>query len=221
MPDVVITDVLMSKMDGYELCRKVKNDVVLSHIPVVILTAKVTDQDKIVGYQEGADVYMTKPFNPELLQTVVDNLLTTRSKLRDMILSESGKTSDGTETEEVKLSAADRAFVDKLCQLIDNNISDSTLNINALSSEMCMSRASFFRKIKSLTGVTPNNFILIYRLNRAAEMIRSRTTASTKWPTCWGSVRSRISRAASNSISVLRRRITRRGGGPNPSRRAD
>lgn len=174
MPDVVITDVLMSKMDGYELCRKVKNDVVLSHIPVVILTAKVTDQDKIVGYQEGADVYMTKPFNPELLQTVVDNLLTTRSKLRDMILSESGKTSDGTETEEVKLSVADRAFVDKLCQLIDNNISDSTLNINALSSEMCMSRASFFRKIKSLTGVTPNNFILIYRLNRAAEMIRSR-----------------------------------------------
>lgn len=174
MPDVVITDVLMSKMDGYELCRKVKNDVVLSHIPVVILTAKVTDQDKIVGYQEGADVYMTKPFNPELLQTVVDNLLTTRSKLRDMILSESGKTSDGTETEEVKLSAADRAFVDKLRQLIDNNISDSTLNINALSSEMCMSRASFFRKIKSLTGVTPNNFILIYRLNRAAEMIRSR-----------------------------------------------
>lgn len=174
MPDVVITDVLMSKMDGYELCRKVKNDVVLSHIPVVILTAKVTDQDKIVGYQEGADVYMTKPFNPELLQTVVDNLLTTRSKLRDMMLSESGKSSDGAETEEVKLSAADRAFVDKLRQLIDNNISDSTLNINALSSEMCMSRASFFRKIKSLTGVTPNNFILIYRLNRAAEMIRSR-----------------------------------------------
>ena len=117
---------------------------------------------------------MTKPFNPELLQTVVDNLLTTRSKLRDMILSESGKTSDGAETEEVKLSAADRAFVDKLRQLIDNNISDSTLNINALNSEMCMSRASFFRKIKSLTGVTPNNFILIYRLNRAAEMIRSR-----------------------------------------------
>lgn len=174
MPDVVITDVLMSKMDGYELCRRIKNDVQLSHIPVVILTAKVTDQDKIAGYQEGADVYMTKPFNPELLQTVVGNLLTSRSKLRDMILSESGKSDAGTEAETVKLSAADRAFVDKLRGLIDSNISDSTLNINALSGEMCMSRASFFRKIKSLTGVTPNNFILIYRLNRAAEMIRSR-----------------------------------------------
>lgn len=171
MPDVVITDVLMSKMDGYELCRRIKNDVQLSHIPVVILTAKVTDQDKIAGYQEGADVYMTKPFNPELLQTVVGNLLTSRSKLRDMILSESGKSDAGTEAETVKLSAADQAFVDKLRGLIDSNISDSTLNINALSGEMCMSRASFFRKIKSLTGVTPNNFILIYRLNRAAEMI--------------------------------------------------
>ena len=174
MPDVVITDVLMSKMDGYELCRRIRNDVVLSHIPVVILTAKVTDQDKIMGYQEGADVYMTKPFNPELLQTVVGNLLTTRSKLREMILSESGKSSAEAETEEVKLSAADRAFVDKLRGLIDASISDSTLNINALSSEMCMSRASFFRKIKSLTGVTPNSFILIYRLNRATGMIRSR-----------------------------------------------
>ena len=174
MPDVVITDVLMSKMDGYELCRRIRNDVVLSHIPVVILTAKVTDQDKIMGYQEGADVYMTKPFNPELLQTVVGNLLTTRSKLREMILSESGKSSAEAETEEVKLSAADRAFVDKLRGLIDASISDSTLNINALSSEMCMSRASFFRKIKSLTGGTPNSFILIYRLNRATGMIRSR-----------------------------------------------
>lgn len=87
MPDIVITDVLMSKMDGYELCRKIKTDVLLSHIPVVILTAKVTDQDKITGYQEGADVYMTKPFNPTLLQTVVGNLLTSRSKLREMLLS--------------------------------------------------------------------------------------------------------------------------------------
>lgn len=221
MPDVVITDVLMSKMDGYELCRKVKNDVVLSHIPVVILTAKVTDQDKIVGYQEGADVYMTKPFNPELLQTVVDNLLTTRSKLRDMILSESGKTSDGTETEEVKLSAADRAFVDKLCQLIDNNISDSTLNINALSSEMCMSRASFFRKIKSLTGVTPNNFILIYRLNRAAEMIRSRDSRLNEVADLLGfSSQSHFSRCFKQHFGITPKDYATRGG-PNPSRRAD
>ena len=88
MPDVVITDVLMSQMDGYELCHRIKHDLALSHIPVVILTAKISDQDKITGYQEGADVYMTKPFSPELLQTVVDNLLTSRKRLRDMLLSQ-------------------------------------------------------------------------------------------------------------------------------------
>ena len=178
MPDVVVTDVLMSKMDGYELCRRIKTDVLLSHIPVVILTAKVTDQDKITGYQEGADVYMTKPFNPTLLQTVVDNLLTSRSKLREMLLSGTVKPCSEPESEEeageIRLSAADRAFVDKLRQYVDAHISDCSLSISDISTEMCMSRASFFRKIKSLTGVTPNNFILIYRLNKAAAMIRSR-----------------------------------------------
>ena len=176
MPDVVITDVLMSKMDGYELCHKIKNDPVLSHIPVVILTAKVSDYDKIHGYREGADVYMTKPFNPQLLQTVVDNLLTSRHKLRDLLLSQPEAAPAGAEQPEetIKLTAADRAFVDKLRRYIDENISDSSLNINAISAEMCLSRASFFRKIKSLTGVTPNNFILIYRLNKAAAMIRNR-----------------------------------------------
>ncbi len=178
MPDIVVTDVLMSKMDGYELCRSIKTDILLSHIPVVILTAKVTDQDKIAGYREGADVYMTKPFNPILLQMVIDNLLTSRDKLRERLLSGVGRPDsepeNAEESEEIRLSAADRAFVDKLSQYVDANISNSALSINDICTEMCMSRASFFRKIKSLTGVTPNNFIQIYRLNKAAAMIRSR-----------------------------------------------
>ncbi len=183
MPDVVITDVLMSKMDGYELCRRIKSDFVLSHIPVIMLTAKSSDQDKITGYQEGANVYITKPFNPRLLQTVVDNLLTSQKRIREMILSQSGKPLTDTRAADspgdefgngIHLSSSDRAFLDKLGRMIDENISDCTLNIHTLCTEMCMSRASFFRKIKSLTGVTPNQFILIYRLNRAAEMVRSR-----------------------------------------------
>ena len=174
MPDLVITDVMMARSDGYELCRKIKQDPMLCHIPVIILTALVTDRDKMTGYSEGADAYMTKPFNPELLQTVARNLLTSRRKLRERILAQPGKSEDAKPEEELQLSAADRAFIEKLRKLIDDNISDSSLNINLLSTELCMSRASFFRKIKSLTGVTPNNFILIYRLNRAAEMIRSR-----------------------------------------------
>ena len=175
MPDVVITDVLMSQMDGYELCHRIKHDLALSHIPVVILTAKISDQDKITGYQEGADVYMTKPFSPELLQTVVDNLLTSRKRLRDMLLSQARRPQEAEpENGEIHLSAADRTFMDKLCGIIDENISDNSLSTDTVCTAMCMSRASLFRKIKSLTGVSLNRFILIYRLNRAAEMVRSR-----------------------------------------------
>ena len=218
MPDVVVTDVLMSKMDGYELCRKIKTDVLLSHIPVVILTAKVTDQDKITGYQEGADVYMTKPFNPTLLQTVIDNLLTSRSKLREMLLSGAGQPDsepeDAEETGEIRLSAADRAFVDKLRQYVDANISDSSLSISDISAEMCMSRASFFRKIKSLTGVTPNNFILIYRLNKAAAMIRSREYRLNEIADLAGfSSQSHFSRCFKQHFGMAPKDYTDHGGG--------
>ena len=228
MPDVVVTDVLMSKMDGYELCRKIKTDVLLSHIPVVILTAKVTDQDKITGYQEGADVYMTKPFNPTLLQTVIDNLLTSRSKLREMLLSGAGQPDsepeDAEETGEIRLSAADRAFVDKLRQYVDANISDSSLSISDISAEMCMSRASFFRKIKSLTGVTPNNFILIYRLNKAAAMIRSREYRLNEIADLAGfSSQSHFSRCFKQHFGMAPKDYTDHGGGggERPLRRAD
>ena len=218
MPDVVITDVLMSKMDGYELCRKIKTDVLLSHIPVVILTAKVTDQDKITGYQEGADVYMTKPFNPTLLQTVVDNLLTSRSRLREMLLSGAGQPDsepeDAVEKGELRLSAADRAFVDRLRQYIDANISNSSLSISDISTEMCMSRASFFRKIKSLTGVTPNSFILIYRLNKAAAMIRSREYRLNEIADLVGfSSQSHFSRCFKQHFGMAPKDYTDRGGG--------
>ena len=146
---------------------------------------------------------------------MIDNLLTSRSKLREMLLSGAGQPDsepeDAEETGEIRLSAADRAFVDKLRQYVDANISDSSLSISDISAEMCMSRASFFRKIKSLTGVTPNNFILIYRLNKA------------KSPTWRDSVRSRTSRAVSNSTSEWRRKTIRitEGGGERPLRRAD
>lgn len=218
MPDIVVTDVLMSKMDGYELCRKIKTDVLLSHIPVVILTAKVTDQDKIAGYQEGADVYMTKPFNPTLLQMVIDNLLTSRNKLRERLLSGVGRPEsepeDAEEGEEIRLSAADRAFVDKLRQYVDANISNSTLNINDICTEMCMSRASFFRKIKSLTGVTPNNFIQIYRLNKAAAMIRSREYRLNEIADLVGfSSQSHFSRCFKQHFGVAPKDYTDREGG--------
>lgn len=146
---------------------------------------------------------------PQIAATVVDNLLTTRSKLRDMILSESGKTSTGNRGETLGRRPGLRG---QTAPTDRQHFGQHTRNINALSSEMCMSRASFFHKIKLLTGVTPNNFILIYRLNWAAEMIRSRDYRLNEVADLLGFSSQSHSRAASNSISVLRRKITRRGG---------
>lgn len=171
MPDMVITDVMMPLMDGFELCKQIKSNSLLCHIPVIILSAKATDGDKIEGFGIGADSYLTKPFNPELLLTVMHNLLSSRKRLRDSLL---GNTTldleEGAPSQE--LSKMDKAFLDKLYKCIDREISNPDFNVNALGKELGMSRTSFYRKIKSLTGITPNDFLRIYRLNKAAELIR-------------------------------------------------
>ncbi len=173
MPDIVIADIMMPLVNGYELCERIKGNPVLSHIPVVMLTAMVSDNDKISGYQKGADVYITKPFNPNLLMSVIDNLLKKQGRIRELLLNQANVAEEG-ERQEDMLSPIDRKFVDNLYMYIDEEISNGSINIDDISSKMCMSRASFYRKVKSLTGVSPNNFILIYRLNKSAEMIRSR-----------------------------------------------
>ncbi len=173
MPDIVIADIMMPLVNGYELCERIKGDPVLCHIPVVMLTAMISDNDKISGYQKGADVYITKPFNPNLLISVIGNLLKKQERIREVLLKQSNVVAEG-ESREDMLSPIDRKFVENLYMYIDEEISNGAINIDDISAKMCMSRASFYRKVKSLTGVSPNNFILIYRLNKSAEMIRSR-----------------------------------------------
>lgn len=172
IPDLIVSDVLMPEMDGYELCHKVKNDPELSHIPFLILTAKTTESDLIEGYSQGADVYLNKPFNPELFHTIVKQTFANQERRRRIIMRNSG-----TETEEVDmktvLSPIDQRFMDKLYVYIDSNLSNCELNINMLGKELGFSRTSFYRKIKGLTGQTPNDFLRIYRLNKAAELILS------------------------------------------------
>ena len=172
LPDVILTDVVMPKVDGYELCRRVKEDKMLSHIPVVILTSKAGEADRLVGYQHGADLYVTKPFSAELIFTLIGNVMATREKLRDSFISQEVSKDDGKKDPIESISADDRAFIEDLRKYIENNISETSISITALAGEMCMSRASFFRKMKSLTGMTPNDFILSYRLNKAASMLK-------------------------------------------------
>ena len=172
LPEIILTDVVMPKVDGYELCRRVKEDKLLSHIPVVILTSKTGEEDRLVGYQHGADLYVTKPFSAELILTLIGNVMATREKLRESFTSQDAVTDEGKKDPLESISADDRAFIEGLRKYIEDNISETSISITALAGEMCMSRASFFRKMKSLTGMTPNDFILSYRLNKAASMLK-------------------------------------------------
>lgn len=169
MPDIVTTDVMMKGMDGYELCRTVKDNPLLSHIPVVILTAKVAEEDKISGYRNKANAYITKPFNPELLLAVIRNLIEERDKLRKAILSPG---SGGAPADSPVMSEHDSSFLSRLNGIIEKNISEPLSGPSELAEMMQISRSTFFRKVKALTGVSPNEYVIIYKLNKSVEMLR-------------------------------------------------
>ena len=201
LPDLILTDVMMPLMNGYELCHKVKNDINLSHTPVVMLTAKNMIQDQFEGYEQGADVYINKPFLPAMLLKVIENIFRQQDMLRKTIMNDilgmsQDKDSKGgdckvvevikeTDKKNLALSSKsqknterqlppmDQAFLEKLKKYLNDNISDPDLNVNTLGNEMCMSRTNFYRKVKALTGQTPNDLLQNYRLNRAVEYIKS------------------------------------------------
>ena len=169
MPDIITTDVMMEGMDGYELCRRVKDSPILSHIPVVILTAKVAEEDKLAGYKNKANAYITKPFNPELLVAVMRNLIEETEKLRKDILSHN---SDQSAIENSKISEHDSKFITRLNKIINEHISEPLIDTSELAEMLQVSRSGLFRKMKALTGVTPNEYIIIYKLNRSVEILK-------------------------------------------------
>ena len=169
MPDIVTTDVMMEGMDGYELCRKIKDNPILSHIPVVILTAKVAEEDKLSGYRNKANAYITKPFNPEILLAVLRNNIEEVQKLRKDILSPDA---DGSDNLLSRMSQHDSRFLHRLNDIINAHLSEPPIGINELSEMMQISRSSLFRKMKALTGVSPNEYVIIYKLNKSVELLR-------------------------------------------------
>lgn len=168
-PDLIISDVLMPGMNGYLLCEKVKQHPELSHIPVILLTAKSTEYDQIVGLEKGADIYICKPFNVTYLLLSIRNLLQSREKLRNFY---SMPQTDKDEEVPVRLSFHDQQFMDKFTILLKAEMSNTDLNINYLSRELGFSRTNFYRKLKGLTDMSPVDFIRSYRLRCAAEMIQ-------------------------------------------------
>ena len=173
LPDIIITDVMMPIMNGIEMMDKLKNNPVTSHIPVIVLTAKNCDANQIEGYTIGADLYLGKPFNPEVLKAAVNSILTNIERQRRSVAASAG-TSEETAIETPQMSEWDRKFLEKLYAYINANISNADLNVNLLGKELGFSRSNFYRKIKALVGVTPNEMLRIYRLNRASEMLKSR-----------------------------------------------
>ena len=175
-PDAVISDVMMPRMDGYELCRRIKSDLNISHIPVLLLTAKTDEHSIQVGYKTGADAYLPKPFDLEVLKQIVLNQLNTRQRVQDKY------STPGVVPlpEEVTISYADETFLKKLNELIEQHIDNTSLDIALIEMEMGMSRASIFNKMKSLTGMGCNEYITKIRMEKAIRFVKESALSFTE-----------------------------------------
>ena len=169
MPDVIISDVSMPGMDGYALCHAIKEDADICHIPVILVTAKTTVENQIEGLHQGADAYVTKPFDPEYLLAVIKSQLDNRERLRGIL----GKatTVEDIKEEEAALSPQDSALMKELYELMEKELDNDMLNINSITDQLHISRSKFYYKIRALTGENPNTFFKNYKLNRAKELL--------------------------------------------------
>lgn len=162
--DIVVTDVMMPEMDGLQLCSEIKSNVDSSHIPVIMLTAKADIKSRIEGLDAGADAYVEKPFSVEHLLAQICNIFTNRNKVKQAFIN-----SPAQNTGSIALTKADEIFLGKVTQIIDKNLSDVNFNVDLLAEELHMSRSSLHRKIKGISELTPNDFIQLVRLKKAAE----------------------------------------------------
>jgi len=163
---LVISDVVMPVMDGFELCRVIKTDLEHSHIPVILLTAKNTLQSKIEGLELGADAYIEKPFSPEYLKVQIANLLTNRNKIKEYFAS-----SPLVHIKSMAYSKADEQFLEHINDCIIKNLEDPDLDVEKLARLMNISKPTLYRKIKSLSDLSPNDLINVTRLKKAAELL--------------------------------------------------
>ena len=164
--DVVVSDVVMEGMNGFEFCQTVKNDMNLSHIPVILLTAKTDTESKVEGLDAGADAYIEKPFAPSHLIAQIKNLLRKKE-----ILQQAFANNPLTEMQTAAHNQLDEAFIGRCKQVILEHIEDSEFSVNVLAQELNMSRTSVFTKIKGIAGLTPNDFIKVIRLKTASKMM--------------------------------------------------
>ncbi|UCH92777.1 MAG: response regulator [Candidatus Aminicenantes bacterium] len=167
IPDLVISDVMMPEVDGYELCRELKNNIMTCHIPIILLTAKASEESIIQGLETGADDYITKPFNTRILCARIKNLVDLRSHMQQTLKREMTQ-----QPVKISISQNDKTFIKRLKEVIDQNISDPDFNVTQMCKELDLSQPTVYRKIYALTGESPTEFIRSHRLKRGAELLK-------------------------------------------------
>lgn len=167
-PDLVISDIMMPEMDGLTLCRKIKQNVNLNHIPVILLTAKTREEDNLEGLNTGADAYIMKPFNIEILQKTVENLINTRQQLRKVF---TGQQNLENKVQKLEVKSPDEKLMERIMKVINENIGNPNLTIETITTEVGISRVHLHRKLKELTNQTTRDFIRNIRLKEAARLL--------------------------------------------------
>ena len=170
IPDLVVSDVMMPQMDGLELCSRLKQSTATSHIPVILLTARTLDEQRIEGYEHGADAYITKPFSAPLLLARIHNLLQSRKQLKQVF-------GGADELAKEEISTPDKEFVSKIRNEIHRNISNNDFGVEQLGAAVDLSRVQLYRKVKALTGLSPVELIRATRVNRARKLIEGGATS--------------------------------------------
>lgn len=166
LPDLIVGDVMMPLMDGLEMSRKLKSDIRTSHIPIILLTAVNNSQKMLDGFQIGIDDYMTKPFNPEILSLRIKNLIEKREKLKENFKIQMKMTPS-----DIQVTSLDDKLINKTIEVVEANMSNPDFSVLDLSKELGMSRVNLYKKLKTLTGYTPIEFIRIFRIRRAAQLL--------------------------------------------------
>ncbi len=171
IPDIIISDIMMPIMDGIEFCKQVKEDVCTSHIPIVLLTAKDSIQDKEEGYESGADAYLTKPFSAKLLNNCVYNLLESRRRLANFVSDRTKELKPSKPQEAIMLSKLDEEFLTRFTVIVEENLEMEKLDMSFMADRMNMSHSTLYRKVKGLTGVSTNEFIRKVRIKNSLRFL--------------------------------------------------
>ena len=166
VPDIVISDVIMPRMDGYELCEKIKENSKTCHIPIILLTANNSSEHVVSGYSKGADAYITKPFDVSIIKSQISRLIRNRELIREKYMTHNFMVEVSTSN-----MSRDDEFIVRLRKLLENNLSESDFNVKKLSEDLNISTTHLYRKLKTLTGLSPVEFIRTFKLQKACELL--------------------------------------------------